>query len=328
MAQADAATERDMTRRGRDATTPRDIPPKGWWDVLRRTWTQIGKDNIGLVAAGIAFYGLLALFPGIGAVVAIAAFFIDRGTIATELETLSAMLPADAAGIVTGQVEEMVGANDTGLSLAALSGLGLALFSASKGISNLITGVNIAYEETETRGFFYRYAVVLGLTVLTAVLLVAALALMVALPVILNAIPGEGTGEIVAVVLRWPLLLAIAILGLAVIYRYAPDRANAKWRWISPGAVLACLLWIIGTAGFAFYVRTFGTYNETFGAIAGVIVLLMWLWLSSYIVLLGAEFDAEMEAQTARDTTTGPPKPMGERGAVKADTVADSPADD
>jgi len=312
--------------RGRSATSPTEIPARGWFDILMRTKDEIGKDNVGLVAAGIAFYGLLALFPGIGAVVAIASLFVDPATIAGQMDTVAAVLPGDAAGIVTGQVQEMTGTQSTGLGIAALVGIVLAISSASKGISNLMTGVNIAYDETEERGFFHRYAVVLGLTLLTAVLFVVALGLMVALPVVLGVLPGDGMGETVATILRWPALLLIAVFGLAVVYRYGPDRADAKWRWISPGAILACLLWLVGTAGFAFYVRTFGSYNETFGALAGVIVLLMWLWLSSYIVLLGAEFDAEMEAQTRKDTTTGAPEPMGRRGAEKADTVAEKPA--
>lgn len=312
--------------RGRDATSPTGIPAKGWLDILKRTKDEIGTDNVGLVAAGIAFYGLLALFPGIGAVVAIATLFVDPSTITAQMGTVTALLPGDAASIVTGQVQEMTATESTGLGIAALIGIVLAISSASKGISNLMTGVNIAYDEEETRGFFHRYAVVLGLTLLTAILFVVALGLMVALPVVLSVLPGDGVGETIATVLRWPALLLIAIAGLAVVYRYGPDRADAKWRWISPGAILACILWLVGTALFAVYVRTFGSYNETFGTLAGVIVLLMWLWLSSYIVLLGAEFDAEMEAQTRRDTTTGTPEPMGERGAEKADMVAGKPA--
>lgn len=321
----------DMTRdtasdnRGRTAESPTEIPAKGWLDILMRTKDEIGKDNVGLVAAGIAFYGLLALFPGIGAVVAIATLFFDPATISAQMDTVATLLPGDAANIVTGQVQELTGTESTGLGIAALFGIVLAISSASKGISNLMTGVNIAYDETEERGFFHRYAVVLGLTLLTAMLFVIALGLMVALPVALSILPGDGMGEMVATILRWPALLLIAVFGLAVVYRYGPDRADAKWRWISPGAILACLLWLVGTALFAVYVRTFGSYNETFGTLAGVIVLLMWLWLSSYIVLLGAEFDGEMEAQTRKDTTTGAPEPMGQRGAEKADTAAPVP---
>lgn len=312
--------------RGRNATSPTEIPPKGWFDILMRTKDEIASDNVGLVAAGIAFYGLLALFPGIGAVVAIATFFVDPSTITAQVDTVAALLPGDAANIVTQQAQDMAASESAGLGIAAIFGILLAISSASKGISNLMTGVNIAYDEKEERGFFHRYAVVLGLTLLTAILFVAALGLMIALPIVLGILPGDGMGEMIATVLRWPALLCIAIVGLAVVYRYGPDRANATWRWISPGAILACILWLIGTAAFAFYVRTFGSYNETFGTLAGVIVLLMWLWLSSYIVLLGAEFDAELEAQTRRDTTTGPPQPMGERGAEKADTVVEKPA--
>ena len=326
MAATDTAQGTSSDSRGRNATHPTDIPAKGWFDILMRTKNEVAEDNVGLVAAGIAFYGLLALFPGLGAVVAIASLFVDPADIAGQMDAVAVLLPGDAASIVTGQVKEVTGTESTGLGIAALFGIGLAIFSASKGISNLITGVNIAYDEKDERGFFHRYAVVLGLTLLTTVLFVIALALMIALPIVLSILPGDGVGETVATILRWPALLCIAIFGLAVVYRYGPDRANAKWRWISPGAILACVLWLVGTALFAVYVRTFGSYNETFGTLAGVIILLMWLWLSSYIVLIGAQFDGEMEAQTRKDTTTGTPKPLGERGATKADTVASKPA--
>ena len=307
--------------RGRRADSPVEIPVRGWWDILKRVKDEITSDSVGLIAAGVAFYGLLAIFPAIAVIMAIAGLLAEPATVTAQLSEVSRLLPTEAAEIILEQAKSVTSSEDAGLSLAAVIGFFLALYSSSKGMDSLITGINIAYEEKETRGFIKRKMLVLGLTLFGIALAIVAFALMVIVPAILAIFNFGEIGETIAQWIRWPILFALAVTGIAVLYRWAPDRADAKWRWITPGATAACILWIIGTAAFAIYVRNFSSYNETFGTLGGVVILLMWLWLTAFIVLLGAEFDAEMEAQTRKDSTTGPSEPMGQRGAVKADSL-------
>lgn len=283
---------------------PGDINKPGWFATLKRVYSEIGDDHVSLIAAGCAFYGLLAIFPGIVAAMAIAGLFFDPSTVVGQLESLSGFLPQQAAEIVLGQAKEVAGSEEGGLGLAAVFGILVAIYSASKGVQSLVEGLNVAFEAEESRGLVSYYLQVLALTLgmILGFLLIVAVA--AGLPALLGVLPWEGTTELIITVVRWPVLLVLVALGLAILYRYGPDRAERKWRWITPGAALACLLWLVGSLGFAFYVRNFGGYNETFGALGGVIVLLMWLWLSSFIVLLGAEFDSEMERQAKHD-----PKP-------------------
>lgn len=309
--------------RGRLANSPREIPLSGWKDILWRVKDQIKADQIGLVAAGIAFYGLLALFPLISALVAIAGLFTDPSFVQAQAEKLSDIVPEQAADIILAQIVEVAGASENALGAAAIAGLLIALYSASKGVDNMIRGLNIAYNEQEKRGFVILKSVVLTMTLGLVIGLVLIVVIAAALPTALSFMNADWIAMIVSWA-RWPILSLIGVLGITALYRFGPSRSAAKWRWITPGAVLACALWIVSSLGFAWYVENFAAYNETFGALGGVIVLLTWLWLSAYIVLLGAEIDSEMEAQTKRDSTVGAPRPMGERGAVKADTLGQS----
>ncbi len=291
------------------AAHPKDISPTGWLALTRRVFREVGADHVGLVAAGCAFYGLLAIFPGLVALMAVGGLVIDPETVVAQFESVASLLPAEAASILLDQARSVAGAGSGGLGLAALIGIATAFYSASSGVAAMIEGLNLAYDVEEKRGFFallgQKFLLTLGM-IGGALLVVALLAIF---PVALAFVPlGETLSGLLSL-LRWPLLFLIVIGGLAILYRYGPSRPTARWRWITPGAVIATALWLVGSIGFAFYVRNFGSYNETFGALGGVIVLLMWLWLSSYIVLLGAEFDAEIEAQGKLDpapATTDP----------------------
>lgn len=314
-----------MTR-GRSASRPFDIPVRGWKDIALRVKDEVSEDRVGLIAAGVAFYGLLAIFPGIAALMAIAGLVTEPAAIVDQLNRLLGVLPEQAATIILDQAREVAGSDKGGLGLAAFFGLLIAIYSASKGVASLMQGLNVAYDEDETRGFFKLTLVKLALTVGLIVGFSLVLAGLLALPAALAALQLGALPETIAALIRWPVLLLVAISGIAALYRWAPSRENAEWRWITPGAALACVLWIVGSGGFAFYVQNFGSYNETFGTLGGVVVMLMWLWLSAYIVIVGAEVDAEIEAQTRRDTTTGAHEPMGERGAEKADTLGEAAA--
>ncbi|MGH6899966.1 MAG: YihY/virulence factor BrkB family protein [Geminicoccaceae bacterium] len=310
--------------RGRQADRPFQIPRAGWRDILLRTKNEISADHLSLIAAGVGFYGLLALFPAIAATIAIWGLAFDPQQIEPQIAAVSGLLPEQAAAIVTDQARK-VAASGGGLGLAAAGGILLTLYSASKGMKALIEGLNIIYDEEEKRGFIKLNLTALGLTLGVIVGMTLAIGLIVLVPVVLQVL---GLGSVVnalVTLLRWPILFVGALLILAALYRYAPSRAAARWRWVGWGAALATLIWVIGSIAFSIYVRNFGSYNETYGSIGAVIVLLMWVWLSAFVVLLGAELNSEMELQTERDSTTGPPQPRGRRGAHVADEVGESP---
>lgn len=293
-----------------------------WIAILWRVKDRISEDNVSIIAGGIAFYGILALFPAITALVAIGGLVMDPTTIVDQAEDMAELLPPEAASIILSQMEEVAGADSSGLGLAAILGTLLALWSSSKGVGTMMQGLNVAYSEKETRGFIKLKLVVLALTVSIIFGVLMTFLIIAILPIVLafgDDIPVIST---ILSFAQWPVLAAIGISGIGLLYRYGPSRVRPRWRWLAPGAVTAWILWIGATVGFAIYVRYSGSYNETFGALAGVIILLMWLWISAFILLLGAEIDAEAEAQTKADTTVGAAKPLGQRGAEKADAYA------
>ncbi len=270
---------------------------RGWWRLTMNVYKEMTEDHIGLIAAGVAFYGLLAIFPGLVAVMAIAGLVMDPNAIVEQLQGLSNFLPQDAAQIVIDQAVAVAGSESGGLGLAAIVGVLIALYSASKGVTSLMEGLNVAFEVKEDRGLIRYYLTAFALTIGLIVGFLLIVAILALLPVLLNFLQfGDATQTIVRL-LRWPVVLAVLALGLAVLYRYGPNRGPVPWHWITPGAGAACILWLLGSLIFAIYVANFGSYNETFGALGGVIILLTWLWLSAYIVLLGAEIDDEIERQ-------------------------------
>ena len=311
--------------RGRSAERPGSIPKAGWRDIFWRVWDQMSRDNLSIVAAGVAFYGLLALFPLISAIVSIYGLVADPQTVQQQVADLGGILPQDTRQIVDEQLTRVTASANTALTVGVIFGLVLTLWSAGAGTKALIEGLNIVYGEEERRGFIKLNAVALGLTLGLILFMIVALALVAILPALIGSL---GLPELVresARWLRWPILALAFMIVLAALYRYAPSRSEPRWRWVTPGAVGATALWIIGSVLFSWYVSSFGSYNETYGSLAAVVVLMMWFWVSAYIVLLGAEWNAESEHQTERDTTTGRERPLGERGAYVADTVGEQP---
>ncbi len=307
---------------GSGATRPSDIPLAGWKQILLRVWRESGDDHISLVAAGVAFYGLLALFPAIAALVAIAGLVLEPSQITGNIESIAGLMPESASNIVVSQATAIAGSAEAGLGLAAAFGIALSLYSASKGVGSLVEGLNIAYDESDDRGLIKGTLLVLALTVFLIIGLVSGIGATLILPPLLSLVDLGAMTELLISLARWVLLCMMAVGGIAVLYRYGPDRAPAKWVWLTPGAVVACIGWLTASILFAWYSENFASYNESFGSLAGIIVLLTWLWISAYVILLGAELDAEVEAQTREDTTTRAPMPLGARGAIKADTVA------
>lgn len=318
---ANGTTSLERRFPGAHADVPAEIPRRGWWQVLRRAWAESSADNISLIAAGVAFYSFLALFPALIAGILLYGLVRDPADVREQAAGWTDTLPDDAASIVTTQLEQLSESSSQSLGLGLALALALALWSAAGGVGNLVTAINIAYDEKETRGFLKRKLLALGLTLGAIVFVVVTLSLVAAAPAVLDDVVGSGPARWGLEAGRWLFLLAMMVMVLAILYRVAPDRADAKVSWVSVGAVVATLGWLVASLGFSLYVDNFGSYGETYGALAGVVVLLLWLWLSIYLVLLGAELNAEAEQQTIVDTTTGDPEPLGDRGAVKADTV-------
>ncbi|MBY5161362.1 YihY/virulence factor BrkB family protein [Salsipaludibacter albus] len=304
---------------GRHADSPGDVPSSGWKAVASRVVAEIKADNVPVVAAGVAFYAWLALIPTLIALLMVYGLVADPATVTSQLDQLTSQLSNDVASVIQRPIESAT--QVSGLSLGLVAALAGVLWSASGGMDGLIKGVNIAYDE-EPRSFPRRRGLAILLTLGAILFLVVLVTLIGVVPPVIEAL-GLGTvGTVLAQVARWLLVVVLMMAGVAVVYRIAPHREDPKLGWVTPGAVVATVLWALGSVGFSLYVSNFGSYNQTYGALAGVIVLDLWLFLSAFCVLLGAEINAELEAQTAQDTTTGPPEPLGQRGAVKADTVA------
>ncbi|MBM9606058.1 YihY/virulence factor BrkB family protein [Desulfopila inferna] len=311
--------------RGRGARRPGNIPWQGWKDILLRTKEDLGKDNLSIVAAGVAFYALLAIFPAIGAMVAIYGLVSNPGEVQQQVSTLSGILPQEGMKILQNQLERVAEGAGGGVSFGALIGILFSLGSATKGMKAFITGLNIVYGEEESRGFIALNVLALLLTFGAIIFVLISLGFIVVFPILLKYIGLSGMAGTLTSILRWPLLAFFVIMGLGLLYRYAPHRNQAQFKWINWGAIIATLLWIAVSILFSLYVSHSDSYNEMYGSIGAIIILLMWFYITAFAVLLGAEINAEMELQTQTDTTHGPSKPLGERGAYVADTVGKSP---
>jgi membrane protein len=319
-------TERDNVHAaGREAERPSEIPPRGWFAILRRVKAEVKEDNVTLLAAGVAFYAMLAIFPAIIAVVTVYGMVADPNQVESQVSEFAKGLPSGADALLTEQLGNVVDAGRQALSIGLAISLLAVLWSASSGVQGLVKGLNLVYDEQETRGFLKLRGLSLLLTLGAILVTVVALALIAVFPGVVDGLGLGQAAELAASIARWVVLALLVLVALAVLYRFAPDRANPRWRWVSWGAVVALVLWLLGSVGFSWYVDNFGKYNQTYGALAAVIILLLWLFLSSFAVLFGAELDAEIERQTARDTTTGPDRPLGRRDAEVADTVGESP---
>jgi membrane protein len=306
---------------GGDAESPAQIPAKGWWQIVVRGWREASADQAPLLSAGVAFFGFLALFPTLIAAVLVYGLVADPATISEQSGALLSSLPADARSLVEDQLRQLSSTSTQSLGWGLVVTLGIALWSASGGIGNLITAINIAYDEQRNRGFVREKLLAVGLTVAAVVFLLLVMTLVAGVPAAFQVIGLGGGWRWLVEVLRWVLLAALVAVALAVLYRVAPHRSAPQFRWVSVGAVVATILWLLASVGFSLYVSLFGNYAKTYGALAGVVVLLLWLWITSYAVLLGAEINAEAEEQTIKDTTRGPERPLGDRGAVKADSL-------
>jgi membrane protein len=320
---ATAQTPHEIDR-GREADHPRQIPARGWKDVLWRSWSDINDRNIFLAAGGVTYAVLVALFPALAALISIYGLVMNPSQIEQNFGNFSRALPPESQRLLLDEIHQLVSATNGKLGVAAIVGLVLALWSASRGMSGMITALDIAYGQPERRGFFKFNGLALLLTLAMICGGVVIIALVAVLPAVVQFVGINALIKWTLLLSEWPLLGILMMTGLAVLYRFAPDRAAAQWRWVSPGAAVATVLWIIGSIAFSVYVSNFGSYDKTYGSLGGVVVLLTWLYLSAFLALLGAVINAQSERQTRRDSTVGPPKPMGMREAWAADTLGDS----
>ena len=306
--------------RGRDAVKPTEIPAKGWKDILYRTFKEVSNDRVTLVAAGTTFYLLLALAPTLAAFVSLYGLFLDPAEIAEQASALSTVVPGGGMDILTGQLERLATAEQGTLGLAFAISLGLALWSANSGIKSLFEAMNVAYDEVEKRGFVKLTLISLAFTICTLAAIIGLIVFNTAFTTFREEI-GITFPEWLANTLTAVVALAALIVFMACLYRFGPSREAPRWSWITPGAIFAGLMIVIVSAAFTFYVANFGSYNETYGSLGAVVGFLTWLWLVMIVLIMGGEINSEMEHQTARDTTTGPARPMGQRGAVMADRI-------
>ncbi len=316
--------------KGRHAETPAQIPAPGWKEIAFRTWKESSKDNVSLVAAGVAFYGFLAMVPLLGATVLTYGLVAKPATVIANVRSLATMLPTDVAKLVGDQLLNVVRTSGGKKGLGLLGALLLALWGARNAAGSIVIALNIAYEEEEKRGWVKVTLLSLAITLAGVLLGMIGAAAVGAVAAFDALLPGLGPIGIVAgKVLTYVFLGAVAAAAAATLYRYGPSRAKAKWTWITPGSLFFAVAWVVLTLAFGFYVSQFGKYNVTYGSLGGVVVLVTWLYLSSFVLLFGAEFNSEVEHQTARDTTAdGKEKPLGARGAWSADHVASGPGDE
>lgn len=310
---------------GRDAASPSRIPRAGWRQILIRVYQSLWRDNVTVIAAGVAFWAILALFPGVAAIISAYGLLADPAEARAQLEGLAALMPPEARQVLFSQVDAIVGRSPQALSVGALVSLFLTIWSAKKGVMALMVAINIAYGEEERRNLLRTHLIGLALTAASVLFMVFTLVLVAGVPILLGVLPLSDLTVQAWLLVRWPVLAALAVLAIALFYRHAPSRRQAQMRWVSWGAVVATLLWLAASGGLSLYVQSFGTFNETYGALGAVVVLLVWLFLSALAVLVGAELNAEIEHQTNRNSTVGRWRPMGKRGAHVADTEARIP---
>jgi membrane protein len=316
-------TKVSQSQHGRTATSPWQMPLGAWREVALRTWNQSWLDNIGLIAAGVAFYGFLALVPLLGILVLSYGMFAQPATVVEHVMAMLRILPPDVVELIGQLLINAVDASKQTSGLGILIALAVALYAGSNGAGAIMSALNIAYEEKESRSLVRFYSIAFAITVIAVLIALLALAAMAAVGELERILP-KASGSML-IVGKLGLYLAMAVLAAGVaatLYRFGPSREDARWQWLTPGSIFTALVWLVLAIGFSFYVTKLTDYDATYGSIAAIVMLLTWMYLSAYVFLFGAELNAELEHQTAKDSTTGRPEPLGRRGAWVADHVA------
>jgi membrane protein len=312
---------REAAEHGRFARNPGQIPLAGWKDILLRTYQQIDEDRLLATAAGVVFYGLLAIFPAITALVSSYGLFADPATVTENLQNLAVLLPEGSFSIVQDQVARVLAKQNSTLGIAFIFGLLIAIWSANAGMKAILDALNVVYEEREKRGFIKLNLISLAFTLASLVSILVMIGAVVAVPLLLNQLGLAQRAELIVRYGRWPILLLFVLSGLAILYRYGPSRATPRWQWLSAGAIASAFLWLAGSGLLSWYLSNYANYTATYGSLGAAIGLMTWMWMSAIIILCGAELNSEIEHQTTVDSTVGRQKPLGARGATMADTV-------
>ncbi len=318
------SNSKNDTDRGRDATKPSQITAKGWKDTLYRIKDKVEDNRLSLISAAMSYFAFLAFVPAVSSIVLIYAWISDPAEISQHIATVGSFIPNDFQEILRQQLTTLASTAESTLRFSAIGALLFSLYSSSKACGAIIEAMNIIHEEKEERGFIKLNLISIALTFLGVLLSVVATLVVIALPALIGNFEFGDMIETVVAAVSWIVLLTFFSSYLAIIYRFGPCRKKPKWRWVSWGAVIASVFWALGSLGFSLYAAKFGDFNKTYGSLGAMIVLLVWFYISSFVILMGAEINAELEHQTTKDTTTGPPRPMGEREAFMADTVGAS----
>ncbi|MEX6505824.1 YihY/virulence factor BrkB family protein [Jiella sp. M17.18] len=307
--------------RGRDAAGPTEIPGKGWKDILYRLYNSFFEDRVMLIAAGATFYLLLALFPAVAVFVSFYGLVADPATISQHIVLFSQFLPPTALDLLRSQLDTLTQKGSASLSLGFITGLLFALWSANNGIKTLFEAMNVAYGESEQRSFIKLNIVAFGFTLGAIVIGIVLIVAVGVIPAVMAVVGLGSATETLIGIGRWPVVFLLIVGAIAMIYRYGPSRNRARWKWVIYGAILTAVVWLLASIAFSWYLQNFANYNATYGSLGAVVGFMMWVWISSLIFIIGAEINAEMEHQTAIDTTDLPEKPIGHRGARVADTL-------
>ncbi len=310
--------------RGREAERPSDLPLSGWKDVMWRVYSEMQEDSIMLLAAGATFYLLLALFPFLTAFVSLYGFVSDPKTVADQIAFLGSFMPSGGVELIGSQLKALATQDTSSLSFGFIIGLGVALWSANNGVKALIEGLNVAYGEHEKRSFLWLNLVSFTFTLGAIFISICFLVSVGVVPAVLAFLHLDTWAELLIRIGRWPIMLAAIVAAITLLYRYGPSRQRPKWRWVTWGAAIAAVVWVVTSIAFSFYLQNFADYNATYGTLGAVIGFMVWTWISVVILFVGAEVNAEMEHQTKKDSTTGAPQPLGARGAYMADTLGKS----
>lgn len=307
--------------RGREASSPVDIPARGWGDILRRVYKRIIQDRIGLIAAGVTFYAMLGLFPAIVALVSIYGLVTDASALQEQIQFLAGYVPQDALSLLSTELHRITDLRGGSLGIAAIASIAVALWSVNSAVLALFQALNVAYGEAEKRSIVRLYAT--GFTVTIGIIVVAVIVVntIIVLPLLLSAVGFSERAEFIMRLISAPLFFIFMTVAASILYRIGPSRRDARWHWISLGSVIFSAIWIAVALGLSFYLSRFADYTATYGSLGAAIGLMLWIYAAVYIFLAGAEINAEIEHQTSHDTTVGPDRPMGERGAHVADTL-------
>jgi membrane protein len=309
--------------KGHQANSPAEMPWRAWKDIAARTYKRTWDDNVGLVAAGVAFYGFFALLSLLGVVVLAYGFAADPRLVIRDVNGLTAILPTDVATLIGSQLMTAVDTSEGKKGAALLLALVVGLYGGTNGAAATITSLNIAYEEKEKRSLLVFYVTAFAMTLVAIVLALLMLLATTAAAALGELVPHASNAAVIAgKVLTDAALVLVAAAVAATLYRFGPSREDAKWKWITPGSAFTAVSWLILTLLFGFYVSHLTNYSATYGSLGAVVALLTWMYLSAYAFVFGAELNSEIEHQTAKDSTTGSPEPMGDRGAWAADNVA------